>query len=212
MQKELTVTGLKKFEFDFHWKPEPYSERTWVYLAIGLTIDWNLYSGLILVDPSRRRITPIHRIKYFAGKIRITSCEEAINFVRLLTSPRFEGGMDDHIGYEVMLAKKFHPNNWLGLDPGDIKNESGYCGLISDEDAMKIDFSPIECRKERVFHIKRYIWERKENGLIKMKYGIDANLLIVHEEVSLNGDYRMVQKRLCKNGINSVNWSYPIDL
>jgi hypothetical protein len=211
MQKELTVTGLKKIDFDFHWKPEPYVERTWVYLAVGLTIDWNSYPGLILVDPSRRRITPIHSIKYFAGKIRITSCEEAINFVRLLTAPRFDGQMDDYIGYEVMLSAKFHPQDWLGEDPGPIKNDSGYCGLISDEDATKIDFSPIECRKDRVFHIKRYILERKENGLIKMKSGVDANLLFVQEEVSPDGDYKMVHKRLCKKGINSVNWSYSID-
>ncbi|MGC4043460.1 MAG: hypothetical protein QM758_06615 [Armatimonas sp.] len=162
------------------------------------------------IMPGQARMNVIHNIKYFANKVSITSCEEALSFVRLLTAPMLDTSMKDYIGYEVLIKENFNTDYWLGADWKISNKDSGYCAVISKADAERIKIQPAVCTKGRTFKISRYIYQNDKKGLIDSEYFERANLFLLQEEVTASGLYRLVKKSLHRHDTNVVAWTFPV--
>lgn len=186
------------------------------YLAYGGTINGQHFSSLYHIAPPNIlpgsiSIELVKDIKYFINEVSISSCEEALSFVRLLTAPMLSDCMNNHLGYEVLIKEDFTPSDWLGQDLFMPRYQSGYCAVISRNDAEKMKVFSAKCTESDTYRISRFIFQHHERGFIKMGYGTDANLVLFEEEVAKNGKYRVVSNSIHKDNVNSVEWSFPIE-
>ena len=157
---------------------------------------------------SSARMNVVRNIKYFRDKVSISSCDEALNFVRLLTAPLLITPMEDYLGAEILIKENFHTDDHLGFDVQIASNDSGYNAVISKADLERIRVHPASCIKGTTFRISRYIYQENNNGLIKPEHGPRANLFLLHEEVTPTGRYRVIKKTLHTYNVNAVKWGF----
>ncbi len=204
MHQELSLKSLFRLTTKFSILPEDS------YLACGGTIDDEFYPVLLHVAPWPPRITTVNNLKYFVNKVKISSCEEALSFVRLLTTPRMSAYFDNHLGWEVLIKEHFNTDAWLGGDL-DMRNyHSGYMGVISEKDAERIGFLPAECTKSSTYRTERCVFQFDRRGLIETKHKTRGNLIRIQEEVTSSGRYRILNKTIYKGNKSKIVWDYPV--
>lgn len=155
----------------------------------------------------RNRISEVKGLNDLSGKVNICSQREALQFVRLRSSPSTCYLFKDILWFEIMPFSAIDSCVLYGIDDIHVKiakelGRDGILGMVREELAKQLP--PIiitydETRK--VYKISRNI------VTLSYRAGKSGEVFRMTEQVNDSGNYKILRKeRIANSDVKSVNW------
>lgn len=154
----------------------------------------------------------IYRLSDLQGKVRITTPQQALAFVRLPTSPltrycsiNFLSRQQDMV-MEVILPQDNNEALYYGytyMARRYAKTRGGYAGFITKDEGKQLGIKPASCvASGQGFEVQRHIVVRRSN--------IKCDLLHLTEWVGPDGEYRLKKSVRLKQNATPVHWNFVL--